>query len=201
MKPRNPFTEAARLRRGGAMRDRRATRGGARNRQVDLLAGADEEWGPRGGDVVAITGNRRIAKADREAVRNEIRRLVADPDVGTILFGGAVGADTEALAAARALRSGGRPALVVVVPDTLDAQPRAARQVAASADSIVELGSPIRPGDRWGAYHRRNRWMVDRATRLIAFWNGRTRSGTGATVAYARRVGVPVEIVDVEGDD
>ena len=55
--------------------------------------------------------------------------------------------------------------------------------------------------DRWRAYHLRNRWLVDRASLLLAFWDGQPRSGTGATVAYARRRGVAVQVVEVEGGD
>jgi hypothetical protein len=90
---------------------------------------------------------------------------------------------------------------VLVLPDTLAAQPRATHEAAVLADRRVELGFPIRPEDRWRAFHRRNRFLVDHATELIAFWDGSERSGTGATAAYARRRGVPVEVVPIEGTD
>jgi hypothetical protein len=89
----------------------------------------------------------------------------------------------------------------VVVPDTLDAQPLGTRDVSRRADEVVELRRPIDAADGWRAYHARNRWIVDRASLVVAFWDGAPRSGTGATVAYARRRGVAVRIVEVQGGD
>ncbi len=41
-------------------------------------------------------------------------------------------------------------------------------------------------------YQRRNEWMVDRSSLVIAVYNG-LPSGTGNTVGYAKRCGVRVE--------
>ncbi|MBN1772613.1 MAG: DNA-processing protein DprA [Deltaproteobacteria bacterium] len=157
---------------------------------------------PAAGPVrVAVTGNRGVTAADRETIRRVLRQLLGDPEVEAVYFGGALGADTEALLAALELRRNGRPRLVVVVPDTLEAQPNETRDASRRADEVVELRRPIAASDRWRAYHLRNRWMVDRASLLVAFWDGQPRSGTGATVAYARRRGVAVRVVEVEGSD
>lgn len=197
------------------MGDRRVPRGGARNEARDLLAEAEDDLaspaaeqielpgaglasGPR---RVAVTGNRGVTAADRSIIRRVVRELLADAEVETIYFGGALGADTEALQAALGMRRGDRPRLVVVVPDTLEAQPRETRDVSRRADEVVELRRPIDASDGWRAYHARNRWMVDHASLLVAFWDGHPRSGTGATVRYARRRGVEVRIVSVEGSD
>ena len=40
------------------------------------------------------------------------------------------------------------------------------------------------------AYQKRNEWMVDRYARVIAVYNGEP-SGTGNTINYAKKVGVP----------
>ncbi len=45
------------------------------------------------------------------------------------------------------------------------------------------------------AYQRRNEWMVDRSTRVIAVFNGEP-SGTKNTIDYANKVGVPVVVLD-----
>lgn len=45
-----------------------------------------------------------------------------------------------------------------------------------------------------GAYQRRNEWMVDHSTHVIAVFNGE-KSGTKNTIDYARKCGVHVEII------
>ena len=40
-------------------------------------------------------------------------------------------------------------------------------------------------------YQKRNEWMVDRSSLVIAVWNG-TASGTKNTVVYAKRQGIDV---------
>jgi predicted Rossmann fold nucleotide-binding protein DprA/Smf involved in DNA uptake len=197
VKPRNPFVEAARGRRAGPMRDRRAGRGGAHDEQRELLADVEEESGRR----VAITGNRGVTAGDEAVVRARMRELALDPTVAVLFFGGALGADTVALDAALAARKGARPRLVVVLPDTLEAQPRETWATTRRADERLELGRPIRAEDRWRAYHLRNRRLVEEATELLAFWNGEPRSGTASTINLARKRGIEVEVVRVEGGD
>lgn len=47
-----------------------------------------------------------------------------------------------------------------------------------------------------GCMQRRNEWMVDHADLLIAVYNF-SRGGTSNALAYARKVGKPVEIFDL----
>lgn len=42
-----------------------------------------------------------------------------------------------------------------------------------------------------GCYHERNRWLCDHSSRMICYYNG-TGSGTGYTVAYAEKAGMPI---------
>lgn len=86
---------------------------------------------------VAITGNRRLAAGDVVTVARRVAALVLDPAVEEVVFGGAAGADTEALRSALVARRGPRPRLTVVVPGTLADQP-AETQATAS-------GGPGRP--------------------------------------------------------
>lgn len=62
------------------------------------------------------------------------------------------------------------------------------RQLLAAAAS-VEIISPY-PGAR--AMQQRNEWMVDRADRIVALWDG-SWGGTFNCVEYANRVRVPVD--------
>lgn len=44
------------------------------------------------------------------------------------------------------------------------------------------------------AYHHRNRLIVERCDKLLAFWDGRS-TGTKYTIDYAKRMGKQVKIV------
>ena len=45
-------------------------------------------------------------------------------------------------------------------------------------------------------YQKRNQWLVDHSSRLIAVFNGEP-SGTGNTIQYAKEQGIPVQIIEV----
>lgn len=45
---------------------------------------------------------------------------------------------------------------------------------------------------------RRNRYMVDRSSRLVAVYNGVLKGGTAQTLMYAMRQGLDVHILDLE---
>lgn len=62
------------------------------------------------------------------------------------------------------------------------------RQLIAAA-AAAEIISPY-PGAR--AMQQRNEWMVDRADRIVALWDG-TWGGTFNCIEYANRVRVPVD--------
>ena len=47
------------------------------------------------------------------------------------------------------------------------------------------------------APHVRNRMIVHSCDRLVAFWDGKSR-GTASTVELARRMGKPVEVIEVK---
>lgn len=57
---------------------------------------------------------------------------------------------------------------------------------------------PVSVSDRYnrGCYHKRDRTMVDMCDMLIAVYDGRDTGGTANAVAYARRTGKPVLIID-----
>lgn len=45
-------------------------------------------------------------------------------------------------------------------------------------------------------YQRRNKWLCDHASRLIAVYNGEP-SGTRNTIKYAREQGIPIQMIEV----
>lgn len=62
--------------------------------------------------------------------------------------------------------------------------------------SAADLVRNICPGYSRSCFQRRNEWMVDRAARVIAVWNGQP-SGTKNTIDYAQQMGVLVVAVKV----
>ena len=57
------------------------------------------------------------------------------------------------------------------------------------ADLAVNVCDHYHPG----VYQQRNEWMIDRSSRLIAYYNG-TAGGTQNTIAYAERKGLECRI-------
>ena len=51
-----------------------------------------------------------------------------------------------------------------------------------------------------GCMMRRNRYMVDRAARIIAVYDGVPKGGTAQTLAYAMRQGLETDILTIEGE-
>jgi len=140
--------------------------------------------------IISITGHRELSGKDTSRVRSAMKLLVENPTVDAIYFGGALGTDTIALRAAAEFRKGNKPRLVVVVPDTEEAQPFHARQWIHLADETVELHHPITASDGFSAYKKRNEYLVDICTALVAFYSGKKQSGTGHAVQYALSNGV-----------
>lgn len=132
---------------------------------------------------IAFTGNRDYA--DRAALFKGLDRVHAD----RYYFGGARGADTDALEyVARTQPASQR---VVVVPNCLADQPIATQPVIRqNATDIIELRNT--GPDR---YQIRNRYMVDHADRVVAFTDGRKTGGTYNTVRYSLSQGKNVEFI------
>ena len=155
--------------------------------------------------IVAITGHRALTPADEALVTARVEALIYVVRPSVVIFGGAVGVDTVALWATMRPRTRGtvrlhRTRLVVIVPDTVRVQPHAAREaIRLYADEVVEMRNAITRADGWAAYHARNREMVDRADAVLGFWTGDHASGTGACLAYARRMGREVWVEEIEG--
>jgi hypothetical protein len=160
---------------------------------------------------VAITANRDLAPRDLAVFEQAMVELCGFcPE--EIIVGGARGGDTLALDLAGRHRDLARTRLVVIVPDTVEVQPREAREairrwIVPGRDELIERRHPInRRWDNFESFKARNRAMVDRAMRAsrpftLGFWNGDTRSGTFSALAYARKVGCPLWVEAIEGGD
>lgn len=128
-------------------------------------------------EIIAITGHRDYP--DRAALYRGIDRISARQ----YYFGGARGIDSDALE--YIARTQPNAIRTVVVPNTLADQPIQARIITRRyAHNVIELRNA-------GAnrYMIRNQFMVDRSTKVQAFYDFRGRGGTHNTIEYARRIG------------
>lgn len=142
---------------------------------------------------IAITGIRDLARRSYPTVEIAVLETLSIPGLTTLYFGGALGVDSAALEAvgpyAHAVD------LVVIVPFTVDKQPREARRVIETwADKIVEMKQVFSKA----AYLRRNDEMIRRSDRVLAFIDGRESGGTAYTIQKAEALNKPVDIVPVE---
>lgn len=131
---------------------------------------------------IAITGHR--VYPDRAALYSGLDRFRARE----YIFGGARGVDSDALQ--YIARTQPRSIRTVVVPNRVIDQPIDARAIIRRhATRVIELRNS--GSDR---YMIRNRFMVDRATRVQAFYDFRGRGGTYNTIEYANSIGRNVTI-------
>lgn len=66
------------------------------------------------------------------------------------------------------------------------------RSILKQANEIIYVNRRYKDG----CMLERNRWLVDHAAVVLAVYNGTARSGTGATVNYARKLGREITIID-----
>lgn len=123
--------------------------------------------------------------------------LVENRSIKEIYLGGAGGTDTEALKVVIYYRRKGSPRLVGVLPDTIEQQPAETHQWIRKADEVVELKQAITSEDGYASYRKRNEYLVDHGTFLVAFFNGNFKSGTGQAISYAEKSGKVVYRISV----
>lgn len=140
--------------------------------------------------ILAGTGHRPEGCESEDVVREKIRHALVDSGAATVITGMAAGFDLylglEALSlgievwAARPW-AGHAPRASDFIPYG-DIVTRASRVIA--VDPSMNYPGP------W-VYQKRNEWMVDNATHLLAYWNGTTRGGTYNCLTYAMKKQVP----------
>ena len=150
--------------------------------------------------VCCFTGHRALPEAELRSLWELLvrtLRALADGGVREFCAGGALGFDTLAAEAVLMLREE-RPELRLTL--VLPCRDQAARwrpeevrryeRIKREADAVEYLGERYAPG----CMQRRNRYMVDHASLLIAVHDG-LPGGTRRTIEYALRRGIG--IVDI----
>ncbi len=150
-------------------------------------------FAPLPGGTCALTGHRVLA-ADFSFERLRVAlRALAEGGTRTFLCGMALGFDIACAEEVLALRPQLDVRLVACIPcaDQSAHYPRARREqyerILAACDERVVLHEHYCDG----CMFERNRYMVDRCDRLLAYLTG-TRGGTYYTVRYAQKKGKPV---------
>ena len=162
------------------------------------------------GDCCAFTGHRpskfpwKYDETDSrcvalKAVLTEQIAALANAGLTQFLSGMAEATDTWSALSVLDLREK-NPAIKLhcILPCTAQAEKWSAssrvlyRSILERADSVVYVSRD---------YHKncmleRNRFMVEHASTLLAVYNGVRRSGTGATVNYARKMGREIIVID-----
>lgn len=132
--------------------------------------------------VIAITGHRDYP--DRGALFKGLDNLRAKE----YIFGGARGADSDALEYLTKTQPGS--VRTVVVPNRIIDQPASSRMIIKrDATRVIELRNT--GTDR---FMIRNRNMVDRSTHVRAFYDFRGTGGTYNTIQYSRSIGKPYDV-------
>lgn len=61
------------------------------------------------------------------------------------------------------------------------------------ADMVTQVSDKYTPS----CMQKRNEYMVNKADKVIAFWNGEEHGGTWNTIQYCRKIGKEIEIIDL----
>lgn len=144
--------------------------------------------------IIAVTGHRSEDCEDESIVRDKLRAAFEDAKPEAVIVGMANGVDLWA----------GDEALGLGI-DVIAARPWAthaarnddaelyARVIAGASRVVVVDAAESYPGP-W-VYHKRNEWMVDNATHVLAYWSGKMKGGTYACLKYAMKQEVPIRNV------
>ena len=157
----------------------------------DLAGGAAKD-----GFACAVTGHRVLSSDfSKEELRAALRALAA-AGVRTFLCGMALGFDLLCAEEVLLLREELPVRLVACIPcaDQAARYPKSARERYERILDRCDERAVLHECYCDGCMFERNRYMVDRADLLLAYFTGR-RGGTKYTVGYAERRGIPVYLI------
>lgn len=147
--------------------------------------------------ICCVTGHRDIPADKMEYVARQLEQeveLAIQEGYTHFISGFARGADllfAQAVAAQK--DKGAKLVLEAAIPyrGRLYNREKGFRQLLGRCDRITVVSEEYFPG----CYMRRNRYMVDKARRVVAVYDGRKGGGTGATVAYAQKISRQLRVI------
>lgn len=156
--------------------------------------------------TVAFSGHRSERLPQSEEARKQLEQRVCEEidraikdGYDTFFMGACYGFDLmcarQVLCRKRVLKPGDSPKLRLIAAVPYEEQAvkwsEADRELyyntLAECDDVVTLNTHYKQG----CFYERNRWMADRASRLICYYDGQG-GGTGYTVDYARKKGLAI---------
>ena len=148
-------------------------------------------WGSRESDPRCLTLKRRLTQAVEGAYTQGMRHFICGMARGTDLY------FAEAVLALRLCRSGVTLEAARPCESQADAWPEAERHRYQAILDQCDLETLVQHHYDRGCMMRRNRYMVDRSSRIIAVYDGVPKGGTAQTLAYAMRRGLKTEILSL----
>lgn len=142
--------------------------------------------------IIAVTGHReKDCPHGENTVRDRLRAAFIDAQPTTVIVGMANGVDLWS--GAEALNLGinvvaARP-WATHTPSKNDVELYA--RVINGASRVVNVDDAESYVGPW-LYHKRNEWMVDHATHVLAYWSGKLSGGTYACLRYAIKQEKPI---------
>ncbi|MFE7624039.1 hypothetical protein [Streptomyces sp. NPDC057509] len=154
--------------------------------------------------VIAVTGHMDLTEESVPLVREALVALLGRYVEQGLTGVSCIAKGADALFAEAVLSLGGQ--LIVVVPSQDYREAKVKPDYVAEFDRLHQAAAevtvmPYAEANR-EAYEAANSELLRRAGRLVAVWDGQPgngRGGTADTVAEARTIGLPVEVVWPEG--
>ncbi len=157
--------------------------------------------------TIAFTGNRNLTSPNSKSLtelkatlHNQLTELLekeyTQNGISTFISGMALGWDMLCATAVIELkRKHPEIRLIAVLPfieqadDFPPSEQAKYRQILDNADQTIVIGNYDKPNQ---SYHKRNDYLIANATKIIAYHNGKARSGTGSTIRKAIEKGLEV---------
>ena len=146
-----------------------------------------------------VTGHREISADKLAYVEAELRKAVltaVDDGYTRFINGGAAGADLLFAAIVAELKEQGHPLFLEAALPYLGrkrSRDQSFQKMLAACDKVKAFSERYSRG----CYFVRNRYMVDKSSRVIAIYDGRDSGGTVYTMQYARAKGKTVQVIKI----
>lgn len=141
--------------------------------------------------IIAVTGHRSNDCEPEEVVRKKFRDALEPHQTSVLITGMANGVDLWAADEARLLGIEIWAAKPWSGHGPREGDEELYERIIDAASKVVDVTEQDEYPGPW-CYHKRNEWMVDHATHVLAYWSGKKSGGTFACCNYAKKKEVPV---------